>query len=87
MSNPTPERLTALLGGMLGPPGPELTCEECFEHLDRYVEVELSGADADAAVPGMHALLDGCPACAVDHECLHALVGSEQQLPGRERST
>jgi hypothetical protein len=88
MTNPTPDRLTDLLGGLLGPAGPELTCEECFEHLDRYVEVELSGADADAdaAVPGMHAHLDGCPACAEDHDSLYALVGSERQFPGRGRS-
>jgi anti-sigma factor RsiW len=86
MTNPTPDRLTDLLGGLLGPAGPELTCEECFEHLDRYVEVELSGADADAAVPGMHAHLDGCPACAEDHDSLYALVGSERQSPGRGRS-
>ena len=63
---------------MLGPPGPELTCEECFEQLDRYIEVELSGADVDAAVPGMHAHLEGCAACAEDHDSLRALVESER---------
>ena len=26
-----------LLGRLLGPPGPELTCEQCFDQLDRYV--------------------------------------------------
>lgn len=70
-----------LLGGLLGPAGPELTCEECFEQLDRYVELVLSGRDADAAVPGMHAHLEGCPACDEDHDSLRALVASEQHLP------
>jgi hypothetical protein len=65
------------LGRLLGPDGPELTCEECFEHLDRYVELELSGADADAGVPGMRAHLAGCPACDEDHRSLLALVGGE----------
>lgn len=87
MTDPTPRRLTDLLGSMLGPRGHELTCEECFERLDRYVEVELSGTDADAAVPGMHVHLEGCPACAEDHDSLHALVESEQRFPGRDRST
>ena len=32
----------ALLRRLLGDPGPELTCEACFEHLDRYVELELA---------------------------------------------
>jgi hypothetical protein len=46
----------------------------CFDELDRYVELELSGADAEAAVPGMQAHLEGCPACAEEHDSLMALV-------------
>ncbi|HSO97859.1 MAG TPA: hypothetical protein VLP43_02835 [Solirubrobacteraceae bacterium] len=75
----TPRRFTDLLGGLLGPASPELTCEECFDHLDHYVELELSGQDADIAVPGMQAHLEGCPACAEDHDSLHALVRSDKQ--------
>ena len=67
-------RENRLLGRLLGPDGPELTCERCFEELDRYVELELAGADADSAIPGMRAHLEGCPACAEDHESLRALV-------------
>jgi hypothetical protein len=59
---------------VLGPDGPEVSCEECFELLDEYVEKELAGADADGAVPGMRAHLDGCPACREDHESLRELV-------------
>jgi hypothetical protein len=65
-----------LLGRLLGPAGPELTCEQCFEELDRYVEVEVrhDAAHADRAVPGMRAHLEGCQACREDHESLQALV-------------
>jgi hypothetical protein len=66
-----PERLLARL---TGPPGPELSCEECFERLDRYVELELGGSDADAAIPGMQAHLEGCSACAEDRDSLRALL-------------
>ena len=66
-----------LLDKLLGPDGPELTCDECFEHLDRYVELEHTGRDADAAIPGMHAHLRGCPACAEDHESLSALLAAD----------
>ena len=66
-----------LIGKLLGPDGPELTCEECFEELDRYVDLELSGANVDAEVPGMRAHLVGCPACREDHESLRALVANE----------
>ncbi|HEY3193246.1 MAG TPA: hypothetical protein VGJ61_10705 [Solirubrobacterales bacterium] len=63
-----------LLGRLLGPAGPEISCERCFEELDRYVELELAGADVDAAIPGMRAHLNGCSACAEDHESLRALL-------------
>jgi anti-sigma factor RsiW len=66
------------LRAALGPGGPELSCEQCFEELDRFVELELGGADADAAVPGMTAHLAGCPACAEDHASLLALVATER---------
>jgi hypothetical protein len=64
------------LARLLALAGPELTCEECFEHLDRYVEVEIDSGTgaAEAAVPGMGAHLVGCPACAEDHSSLRALL-------------
>jgi hypothetical protein len=72
-----PKPLKARLRAVLGPPGRELTCEQCFEYLDCYVEVELASGNADADVPGMSAHLEGCPACREDHDSLRALVESE----------
>ena len=67
----TDDELTTRL---LGPDGPEVSCERCFELLDAYVELELAGADADARLPGMHEHLLGCPACREDHESLRDFV-------------
>ena len=67
-------RENRMIGRLLGPAGPELSCERCFEELDRYVELERAGADADAAIPGMRAHLEGCSACAEDHETLRAML-------------
>lgn len=67
------DRLIALTG----PPSPELSCDECFEQLDRYVELELAGSDADATIPGMRAHFEGCSVCAEDHQSLRALLASE----------
>ena len=59
---------------LLGPAGPEIGCDECFDELDRYVDLELAGRDAEGGVPGMGAHLAGCPACREEHASLRALV-------------
>jgi hypothetical protein len=69
--NPDP---AGVLARILGPAEPELGCDDCFRELDRYVELEVAGLDADAAVPGLRAHLRGCPACREEHESLLALV-------------
>jgi hypothetical protein len=69
------------LNRLLGPAEPELGCDACFEQLDRYVELELAGVDADAAIPGLRAHLEGCPACREEHESLYALVSGDQPNP------
>ena len=68
------ERRHELLARLVGPSGPEIGCEECFERLDEHVELELAGRDADRRIPGMRTHLDGCPACREEHESLRALV-------------
>jgi hypothetical protein len=70
--------LELALGRILGPAMPEVGCDVCFDELDRFVELELAGGDADAAIPGLRAHLDGCAACREEHESLRALVGGEQ---------
>ena len=63
---------------LLGPAEPELLCDECFEKLDEYVELELQGGQADERLPGMRAHLEGCPACNEDYDSLRALVQSAE---------
>jgi hypothetical protein len=72
--------LKQALGRLLGPAQREIGCDECFDQLDRYVELELARADAEAAVPGFRAHLAGCPACREDYESLKAFVGGDQAL-------
>ncbi len=63
-----------VLRALLGPAGPEFTCDQCFDELDRFVELELGGRDAELLMPGMRAHLEGCPACREEHESLLALA-------------
>ena len=56
---------------LLGPAGPEVGCDECFDRLDEYVD--------GRGVPGMEAHLQGCPACREDYESLLALVREDDE--------
>ena len=59
---------------LLGPRGPEVSCETCFELIDEYVELELHGANADERIPGMRAHFEGCPACHEEYNSLRDLI-------------
>jgi hypothetical protein len=71
--------MRALVDRLLGPAGHEVSCEECFDLLDRYVDLEVDGRDADAGLPGMRAHLEGCPACREDHDSLLELVRQQSR--------
>ena len=51
---------------------PYLSCDDCFEEMDIYVEAILS--DPAHEDPAMAAHLRGCPACAEEAETLADLV-------------
>ena len=72
----------ATLERLLGPNRDEVGCEECFELLDQFVELELAGLDTDAAIPGLRPHLDGCPACRDEHDALYELVAAESSRKG-----
>ena len=59
-----------VLEQLLGPRGDEIGCDECFERLDEYVDLD----NPDVLVPGMRAHLEWCPACREEYESLRALV-------------
>lgn len=74
MTGNMPDDARILAQRLVGPADPELTCEECFEVLDVYVERELAGGRADAQMPEMRAHLAGCSACREDYDSLLALL-------------
>jgi hypothetical protein len=68
---------TKTIKRLLGPAEPEILCDECFEKIDEYVDLELRGGNPDAAIPGMRPHLEGCPACSEEYESLKALAGED----------
>ncbi|BBL78731.1 hypothetical protein RxyAA322_05850 [Rubrobacter xylanophilus] len=56
----------------------ELSCDECFEQLDRFVETELAGLDAAAAMPLVEDHLEKCSDCREEYEALLRALRAER---------
>ena len=56
----------------------EIGCDECFDRLDRFVEMELSGLDAATAMPLVEDHLDKCGDCREEFEALLEALRSEK---------
>lgn len=63
------------LDGLLLDTSPYLSCDECFENMDIYVEKII--ADPEHQDVPMQVHLAGCPACAEEADTLVELLTSE----------
>ena len=52
----------------------EIGCEECFEQLDRFVEMTLAGKNAAEAMPLVQDHLERCSDCREEFEALLAAL-------------
>jgi len=52
----------------------EIGCDECFEQLDRFVEMELAGKNAAEAMPLVQDHLERCVDCREEFEALLAAL-------------
>ena len=48
----------------------ELTCGHCYDELDQFIEIKLSGLNADEAMPLVKDHLERCAACREEYEIL-----------------
>ena len=79
-------RLTPRAAAMLAAdPGPYLSCEACFELLDRYVERVLDGTSpiaSDLELAAMPAHLASCAACREEAATMLLLVAEDRGVDG-----
>jgi hypothetical protein len=52
----------------------EIGCDECFEQLDRFVEMKLAGKNAAEAMPLVQDHLERCDDCREEFEALMAAL-------------
>lgn len=62
---------------LLADTSPYLSCDDCFDRMDEYVERRL--ADPHHRDPAMDAHLAGCGACAEEAHSLAELLGRERR--------
>lgn len=55
----------------------EANCEECFEELDKFVEMVEAGEDVTKILPRVEAHLGWCLDCSEQYEALVSLLRSE----------
>jgi hypothetical protein len=60
----------------------ELSCDECYEEIDHFAEIELVGKSAAEAMPLVQEHLEHCQDCREEYEALvAALKYMEQDKP------
>jgi hypothetical protein len=64
------DMLKQLVRGILSTAPEEIGCDECYEEIDRFVELKLAGKDAAEAMPLVHDHLQRCGACREEFEAL-----------------
>ncbi len=64
------DELEKVLMAVSGTREEEIGCDECFERLERFVEIELSGLDAASAMPLVEDHLRKCGDCREEFEAL-----------------
>jgi len=58
----------------------EITCDELYEKLDQYVELEVDKKDAANIMPHLRDHLDTCPECCEEYEALlHVVEVTEEK--------
>jgi hypothetical protein len=56
----------------------EIGCDECFEQVDRFVEMKLSGLNTAQAMPLVQEHLEICGECREEFEALLLALGAEE---------
>jgi hypothetical protein len=68
------DMLKTLLRSVIAARPDEIGCDRCLQELDRFVEMELAGRDASAAMPLVQHHLSQCKDCREEFEVLYSIV-------------
>lgn len=69
----------ALIGEIAETREVEIGCDECFEQLDRFVDMKLSGLDPGQALPLVQEHLEICGECRDEFEAFMAALRATEE--------
>lgn len=69
-----PTEIKKLVRDVLSTRPDEITCDECLEQLDRFVEMTLAGQNAAQAMPLVQHHLEQCGNCREEFEALLSVL-------------
>lgn len=62
----------------------DITCDECYEHIDRYVDLVEAGAPLDEVLFTVQRHVENCPCCSHELEALQAILKGQQEAESDE---
>lgn len=62
--------LKKMLRAVINTRNDEISCDECFKEVDRFIEMELAGTSPEVALPLVHDHLRRCKECREEYEAL-----------------
>lgn len=68
------EMLKNMVYGILSTDDDEISCDECFEEIDRFVDLTLAGKNAAEMLPLVQSHLNRCRDCKEEFEALLSVV-------------
>jgi hypothetical protein len=54
----------------------EITCDDCFNHIDQYVDLLQAGEDPDVVLPQVKQHLEMCQCCEMEFQALITILES-----------
>jgi hypothetical protein len=72
-----PEDVAGLMRTILSAEDDDITCDECYEHIDQYVDMLRAGEDSATVLPKVKAHLEQCRCCEAELEALIAILEAE----------
>lgn len=76
------EKLRFALRNILSVQEGEANCDECFDHLDKFVEMVEAGQDAAKLLPRIEHHLESCRCCFGEYEALLTMLRAEMASSG-----